>query len=227
MMLKMSSKVNEEIWSRYWTKKKGIRNFIFEKAVGFYRQYLIATQVRVYVERHFPLKGIFLELGSGTSETSIRILKQNRMLGAVDFSSYALSRAKKSPLIDFCIRADIFKLPLKDASVDGIWNVGVMEHFTRDENIKILHEFNRVLIKDGCCVLFWPWALAPSHIIFSSYERILGKIGIHKQVFPKTYSMLKRRRAVEGIMIKAGFMEVKFHPPLFDLTHWVVVGHKL
>lgn len=177
--------------------------------------------------RYFPLKGTFLELGSGTSEASIRISKQNRMLGAVDFSSYALSRAKKIPLIDFCLQADILSLPLKNASIDGIWNVGVMEHFTQDELVKILQEFNRVLRKDGCCVLFWPWVLAPSHLIFNAYERILGKIGIHKQVFPKTYSMFKRRRAIEGMMIKAGFMEVNFHPPLFDFTHWVVVGNKV
>ena len=222
----MSGKVNEEIWDRHWTKKKGMRNLFFDKAATFYRKYLIATQVRVYVERYFSLKGTFLELGSGTSETSIRISKQNRMLGAVDFSSYALSSAKKSRIMDFCIQADILRLPLKTASIDGIWNVGVMEHFTRDELVKILREFNRVLREDGCCVLFWPWALAPSHLIFSSYETILGKIGIHKQVFPKTYSMFKRRKAVEEIMLKAGFMEVNFHPPLFDFTHWVVVSKK-
>lgn len=226
MIVKMSSRVNEKIWDEHWAKKKGVRNIIFEKVVSFYRRSLIATQVRVYIDRYFPQIGIFLELGSGTSESSIRILKRNRLLGAVDFSPYALSRAKKISVVDFYIQADIFKLPLKDESIDGIWNVGVMEHFTEDELIQILREFNRVLRENRCCILFWPWILAPSHLIFSSYERILKGIGIHKQIFPETHSMFKRHKTVEKILKKAGFVEIKFHPPLFDLTHWVVVGCK-
>ena len=217
---------DREIWERYWAEKKGLRNLILENIFSLYRKSLIATQVCIYVERYFPQKGICLELGSGTSEASVKISKRNRILGAVDFSSHALSIARKISIMDFYIQADIFKLPLKDESIDGIWNVGVMEHFTEVELIQILKEFIRVLKNDRFCILFWPWTLAPSHIIFGTYERILRKMRIYKQIFPDAPSMFKRKEYVKKLMKKAGFADVRFHPPLFDFTHWVVVGHK-
>lgn len=217
----------KKIWDEHWVERKGIRNLIFETLVSFYRKYLTATQVRIYVDKYFSQKGIFLEMGSGTSESSCRISKQNRIFGGVDFSSYVLSRAKKDSMMDFYIQADIFKLPLKDESISGIWNVGVMEHFMDDEILEILKEFNRVLRKDDYCILFWPWIMAPSHLIFSFYEGLFRRVGIYKQVFPETRSMFKQRKPVEQMLKKAGFAEVKFHPPFFDLTHWAVVGHKI
>jgi len=217
--------LRRKTWERYWAEKES-RNSILENIFSLYRRSLIATQVCIYVERYFPQKGIYMELGSGTSETSVKILRRNRILGAVDFSSHALSRARKISIMDFYIQADIFKLPLKDESIDGIWNVGVMEHFTEVELIQILKEFNRVLKNDRFCVLFWPWILAPSHIIFGTYERILRKMRIYKQIFPDAPSMFKRKEYVKKLMKKAGFADVRFHPPLFDFTHWVVVGHK-
>ena len=221
----MLSRSRKEVWVGYWNKR-GMRSFL-NKAISLYRKFFIAIQVCIYVDRYFPKRGIFLEMGSGTTETSIKIPKRNRILGAVDLSFYILLKAKNISKMDFYIQADIFKLPLKDESIDGIWNVGVMEHFTENELIQILIEFNQVLRTGSYCILFWPWVLAPSHLIFNSYERIFRKIGIYKQVFPEAPSMFKHRRPVEEIMRKAGFDEIKCHPPLFDLTHWVVVGRKL
>lgn len=225
-MLKMNSTFTKEIWDEHWIEKEGIRSLIFKKLVSFYRKFLIAIQVCVYVDRYFSQKGIFLEMGSGTCESSYRISKKNRLFGAVDISAFALSRARTISIIDFCIQADIFKLPLKDASIDGIWNVGVMEHFNQEDLLKILNEFNRVLKKNSYCILFWPWIIAPSHLIFSYYEKILGIMGIYKQVFPVAPSMFKHRKTVEKMLKIVGFSEVRFHLPFFDLTHLVVVGHK-
>jgi ubiquinone/menaquinone biosynthesis C-methylase UbiE len=223
-MQKKKSMVTKEVWDEYWVKKKGIRGLFFEKLVSFYRRFLIATQVRIYADQYFSQKGIFLELGSGTCESSSKISKQNRLFGAVDLSANALLKARRITIIDFCIQADIFKLPFKDASIDGIWNVGVMEHFNRDELTKVLKEFNRVLKKNGCCILFWPWIIAPSHTIFGLYEKFLGLMGIRKKVFPEPASMFKSSKTVAELLKRAGFKKVKFHLPFFDFTHVAVVG---
>ena len=214
-----------EVWDEYWNKGESVS--FFNKAVSFYRKVVIATQVCIYVDQYFPKRGIFLEMGSGTSETSVKIPTQNRILGAVDFSFYVLLKAKNISKMDYYIQMDILELSLKEESIDGIWNVGVMEHFTPDELIQILKEFYRVLRTGSYCILFWPWVLAPSHLIFNSYERIFRKMGIYKRMFPEAPSMFKKREFVEEILRKVGFGEVKFYPPFFDLTHWVVVGHKL
>lgn len=226
-MLKMNNKVTKETWDKHWFAKNEIKNLIFERSVSFYRKYLTGTQVCTHVNRYFSKKGIFLEMGSGTCESSYRVSKQDRSLGAVDISEYALLRARSTSKMDFFIQADIFKLPLKNSSIDGIWNVGVMEHFSKEDLIKILNEFNRVLKKNSYCILFWPWTIAPSHIIFSSYEKIFRIVGIYKQVFPRATSMFKHRKSIENMLKVAGFSNVTFHLPLFDFTHVVVVGHKL
>lgn len=210
-------------WEAHWREK---RERIFERVCSFYRKCFIANQVRVHVERYFPREGIFLEMGAGTCESSVKITRGKRILGAVDFSASALAIAKENAFMHFYIQADIFSLPFRDSSVNGIWNVGVMEHFTREELLKILKEFNRVLRKGGYCILLWPWIIAPSHLIFNTYEWIIRKLGTNIQVFPASPSMFKHRKPVESILKEAGFGDIRFHHPLLDLTHWVVVGRK-
>ncbi len=212
------------VWERHWCER---RESIFEHVCSFYRKFLIANQLRFYIERYFPREGIFMEMGSGTCESSVKIAKKNRTLGALDFSATALAIAKKNGIMHFYIQADIFSLPFKEESIDGIWNVGVMEHFTEKELLQILKEFNRVLRAGAHCILLWPWIIAPSHLLFSTYERISRKLGTHIQVFPPSPSMFKHRKPIKDVLREAGFVDVKFHPPFFDLTHWVVVGRKI
>ena len=58
--------------------------------------------------------------------------------------------------------AEQFRLPFADATFEGVYNLGVMEHFTTDEIARILSEFRRVLRPGGKAVLFWPRTSAPS-----------------------------------------------------------------
>lgn len=59
------------------------------------------------------------------------------------------------------IHADVRDLPFRDKSLDGIWNLGVMEHFEEDEQLLVLREFHRVLKPGGRLLLWWPpvWAI--------------------------------------------------------------------
>lgn len=233
---------DKKVWDKHWSGRRwrgsGSGSSLFERVSSFYRRNFIARQVRTYTDRYFPREGFFLECGSGTSESSSRIPRRGRRLFcAVDFSYKALSMAKKErsekgTRMDFFVQADNFNLPFKDESVDGIWNVGVREHFGEDELVEILAEFKRVLKKNRCCVLFWLWVLAPSHLLFSSYEKIQGWRGIDKKLFPDSPSMFKRWGSSGGSsrvvrrLEEMRFAEIKFHPPLFDLTHWAVVLRK-
>jgi len=86
---------------------------------------------------------------------------EGRFLIGVDWSHEALTRAARVPQIRECLRADIRGLPWDDHSVDGIWNLGVMEHFDEPDQRAILREFHRVLVPGGHLLLWWPppWAL--------------------------------------------------------------------
>jgi ubiquinone/menaquinone biosynthesis C-methylase UbiE len=54
------------------------------------------------------------------------------------------------------LQGDLFALPYRDGSLDGIFNLGVMEHFTGPQIDRILQEFHRVLKPNGRVILFWP-----------------------------------------------------------------------
>src|SRR5262249_41585528 len=109
-----------------------------------------------FLDRYFPASGVFVEAGSGTSETSIRVDKRggSRTLVALDLIVPVLEMC--DPVMDVRVSGDIFRLPFADDSIDGIWNVGVMEHFTHEQIDAIMRELLRVLRPGARVVLLWP-----------------------------------------------------------------------
>lgn len=142
-------------WDNHWSTKN-IRQKFFGRMATFYRKNLICKLVSDYNDKCFPKKGIFLEAGSGTTESSIGISKEERIFIACDISRYPLLRITND-IIDTRIQADIFKLPFADDTIDGIYNIGVMEHFTFEDNIILFKEFKRILRPGGIIILYWPW----------------------------------------------------------------------
>ena len=154
-------------WDEFWDRKnKGL----LSRFLTFYRIQIIGRSVNYYINKFFIQEGIFFECGSGTSETTLKTYKKRRTFVAHDYSASVLEYTRFNPQIDRCINGDIFKLPLPDNSIDGIWNVGVMEHFNLEEIDKILVEFYRVLNKGGRIILFWPMAYAPYEIFLNIVE---------------------------------------------------------
>jgi hypothetical protein len=72
-------------WSRHWSGNQ--QQSVSQRFFSFYRSAVFAWGVRYFIERHFPQAGVFVEAGSGTSETSSRIHKHGgaRKLLALDF----------------------------------------------------------------------------------------------------------------------------------------------
>lgn len=142
------------VWLQHWSEKN--QRSIWQRFFSFYRKAVFARTVRFFTDRYFPPSGILVEAGSGTSETSMRIDKHNgaRTLVAVDIVRFVLEQCH--PVMDAKLAGDIFRLPFKENSVDGIWNVGVMEHFTQEQIDQILGEFHRVLRPRAPMILLWP-----------------------------------------------------------------------
>lgn len=172
----------KDSWNEYWhshfKSKKG------QKLIHFIRTKLIAKSVRHFVEMYFKDTGNFVEMGSGSSQTSVLIRKKSRLLYCLDFAFEPLVHARLIPVIDGGIQSDLFHLPFRNDSVDGIWNLGVMEHFTDEEINKILKEFNRVLKHGAYAILFWP----PYFGWYKLTSLVLGKVlGVIKRRYVKLY----------------------------------------
>ena len=141
-------------WSEHWSDHNQ-RSFS-QQFFSLYRRAVFARTVAWHIDRFFPPSGVFIEAGSGTSETSERIDKRGgaRQLVALDLVLEVVARAH--PVMDARIAADCFHLPFADASIDGLWNVGVMEHFTHDLIDAMMREFHRVLRPGAPILLLWP-----------------------------------------------------------------------
>lgn len=192
-------------WTKHWSSSN--QNSLAQRFFSFYRKAVFARTVSYFIDHYFPDNGIFIEAGSGTSETSMRInkLSGNRLLIAVDIILPVLEHTH--PIMDLCICGDIFKLPFQDNSLDGLWNVGVMEHFTHDQIDHILGEFNRVLKPRAPILLLWPSDNSVPQKMLRSLEKIINvRNGSENFRFhPDEISKLKSVEECRTILKRHGF----------------------
>lgn len=217
----------ETQWEKHWNSLNK-ESSTFGRFCSFYRTRVIANAVSHYLERYFPEEGFFAECGSGTSQTSVKLDKKSRKIAAVDISMQALHQASKIRQNDACIKASVFSMPFKDSSLDGLWNLGVMEHFTSEEIDAALLEFNRVLKKGSSAVLFWPPKYGPVAFGIFFTENFSKHI-LRKQLelFPDEVSRLSSEIKIKEKAKKAGFSDLKIHYSPRDLfTHKIVVLKK-
>ena len=216
----MTSKEWDEHWSRSFVSLNGI--------FRFYRMYVMSNALSFFFEKYFPKNGIFVECGSGTSLTSHMVKKHGRKLVALDISGKALEEAKKSRTIDFFVHGDTLKLPFKPNSVDGIWNMGVLEHFTHSEIDMALQEYLRALKKNAYVIIFWPPVYSSTGIAYRTIERLI-KLATRKKFsfYPDEISRLKSRKEAMSVMSRNGFSECRvFFPWRNCFGDLVVVARK-
>lgn len=215
-------------WDDYWTKKKTKSQAIYRAVAGFYREFIIKRSLNYFIEKEFKKGSKLLHAGSGTGQADTDILNTHKIT-ALDISSealrlYGLNNGNKAKLL----KASIFDIPVKNSTFDGIYNMGVMEHFTQDEDVKILKEFSRVLKSDGKIILFWPPKFGISVIFLNSLHFALNNILKRNiRLHPEEISLVKSKKQVKDILGKGGFRLVKFYFGPADLfTHCVIVAKK-
>ena len=224
--MKNKDALQKKEWDEYWLHQND--ESLFGRICALHRKLFISRLVQAYAERFFPKKGIFLEAGSGSSGSSFRIVKHQRKLIALDISPEALKKAKAIGHLDEYKEGSIFDIPFKDNALDGIWNLGVMEHFTEEEINKILQEFYRVVKPGGTVILFWPPVFGSSQVVLSSIEKVYNAVSNRKiQFFPDEVSVLKGRQHVRRIISRSKFIIKKIGFSPIDLyTHLNIVLKK-
>jgi ubiquinone/menaquinone biosynthesis C-methylase UbiE len=228
-MTKQKAISEEKEWDKYWTKKKTPSQAVYRKIASFYRQFIIKRALNNFLEKEFE-KGIrLLHAGSGSGQVDKDIAKKFDIT-ALDISAEALRLYKfYNGSHSKTLKASIFEIPVKNASFDGIYNLGVHEHFTNDENQKIFKEFKRVLKPNGKIVLFWPPKFSLSVIVLNTTHFILNDIlGKKIRLHPEEISLIESKQQVKEILKTAGFKMTKYYFGLKDLfTHCVIVAKKI
>ena len=214
----MPNQANTLNWTTYF---HGENKPFFQRLLSFYRKAFISRAVKYYTDKYFPGEGIFLEAGAGTSQSSSRIEKLGRKLIALDLNHYVLAQHN---CLDYKVQGDILSLPVRSRSVHGLWNLGVMEHFTDVEIKVILKEFKRILKDDGVLLLFWPPFYAPFQIVLNSIAWLSHKFFNKKiEFFPSEINRYQNKQRLINFLQTADLKLVKTYFNILDLFSYVVV----
>ena len=196
---------NENEWDAHWASLDSKRS-IFSLLSVATRRFIFQPAVAFYAKRFFSESGVFVEAGCGTAESSARVTRNSRKLIGLDFSAVALRAAQTVGRMDALVQADIFAIPCRSQSVDGIWNLGVMEHFTEPQIRSCLREFRRVLKPGGVILLFWPAENNSSRWLLGPIESIVSRRrGSNFTFFPDEISRLQSKRQAQLLIESEGF----------------------
>lgn len=227
-MSKIKALNEEKEWDKYWTKEKSASQAIYRVTAGFYRKFIIKRALNHFVGKEFKKGAILLHAGSGAGQVDKDLVKRFDIT-ALDISGEALKLYKANNSENAkIIQASIFDIPVKDNTFDGIYNLGVHEHFTGSENAKILKEFWRVLNENGKIILFWPAKFSLSVMFLNTIHFILNDILKRKiKLHPDEISLIENKKQVENVLRDCGFKLLKFYFGPKDLfTHCVIVARK-
>ncbi len=222
----MQQNKEKKRWNIYWSSLRGRRSLL-GRFLELFRKYVIAPAVAHYFDKYFPKKGTFVEAGSGSAQTSAKIRKYCRKIIAVDISEEALKQASKVNVVDETRLADIRQMPFKKESIDGIWNLGVMEHFEEKETIKIINHFHDLLKKDGRVILLWPADYSLFRILVVPFETIARIFKKNYSVFPDEICRIHSKKHLISMLKRTKFKKYRIHFNIRDAyTHYVIVLYK-
>jgi len=217
-------------WDIYWADKdkKNKSNTWYDFIATIYRKLILKNILNHFIRKYFP-KGLkVLHAGCGSGQVDVGLVDYLNIT-AIDISSNALKIYKRIHG-EKCeiIQGDIFHLPFPNESFDGLYNLGVMEHFTQDEINLILVEFKRVLKPTGKMIIFWPPTYGLTVFILDSIHFILNNIfRINVKLHPDEITRLRSKKHGINTFKEAGFYVAECYFGIRDMyTQVVIIGEK-
>lgn len=215
-------------WDDYWSDNDGAQR-VYGRIALFYRNRIIRPTLTHWMTRTFPDGGRLLHAGCGSGGVDVD-LHRFASVTALDFSAKGIrSYAAIHPGFVGLTQGDVFVLPFRDRSFDGVFNLGVMEHFTEGEIQTALCEMHRVLRPGGHVVLFWPpeWGLSVNALraVRAAFKLILRR---DVQFHPDEINRIRSRRQCRRWLEQSGFSLERFAFGPRDLfTHQIVVARRV
>jgi 2-polyprenyl-3-methyl-5-hydroxy-6-metoxy-1,4-benzoquinol methylase len=217
-------------WDTYWAGRQHVRaeRSMYDVGAQFYRRFLIEPLLTSVISREFKLGATLLHAGCGGGEVDKKVVSEFQVT-ALDISSNALDLYRsRHPNVE-TINTNIFDLTDLSARFDGVYNLGVMEHFSASEIVAILKQFNSALKPGGKLVLLWPPVYGLSVIALHAIHFVLNKIlrrGI--QLHPPEPTKVSSRRQLASYFDAAGFrLRSMQFGPRDAFTYVVVIADKL
>jgi len=211
-------------WDDYWNPKRRASSIVYDFVAGLYRRMVIRRRLNHFIMRHFRHGARLLHAGCGSGQVDVDV-QRDMQITALDISKAALQfYTRNNPGIKALKHGSILNLPFEDGLFDGVYNLGVVEHFTQAELEIIFGEFHRVLEPKGKLVLFWPHRFATSVIFLRMIQRLLRLLpGAEECLHPPEVSLLRSRQQARDLLSAAGFRVIDYYFGLRDLFVQAVV----
>ena len=97
------------------------------------------------------------------------------------------------------VRGDILYIP-EDGRFDGIYNLGVIEHFETADILQMLTSFRGALRREGKLVMFWPHMWATSVLGLKFVGALTGR-----KYHPDEVSLCRGRAYTREFLMAAGW----------------------
>jgi dolichol-phosphate mannosyltransferase len=216
--------VETQGWDGYWSEKKQCLKVVYDVGAGVYRRLVIRPNLRRFMDAHFAPGARVLHAGCGSGQVDVDLHGRLRVT-AVDISVPALQLyARNNPRAYRIEQASIFSLPYEAGAFDGVFNLGVLEHFSDDEIRQILREFHRVLKPGGKIIAFWPHRWGTSVVALRALTALIGMVAREvPQLHPPEVSLVRSRRQVARLLESSGFVLRDYYFGVRDLFVQCVV----
>ncbi len=215
-------------WDEYWESKKCAKGLLYDGAASFYRKFIIQPSLNYFIKKYFSRGSRLLHAGCGSGQMDVKIVKKFSIV-ALDNSICALNIYKRlNKDRAEVIQGDIFDIPFDSYKFDGIYNLGVFEHFTEEQINNILLEFHRILKSDGKVVIFWPPIFGVS-VVFLKFLRLVMRKILRKNIrlHPEEITLVKSKAQINPIFERANFKIIEYYfGPKDFFTHVVIVAEK-
>jgi len=220
---------DDQGWDDYWeTHKTKADRMVYDAVASIYRKWIIRPSLNAFVGRYFAPGSQVLHAGCGSGQVDVDIRNRVKITG-LDISVRALDFYKKTNK-NLCevLHGSIFSIPLPAESMDGVYNLGVMEHFTEDEIHAILGELHRVLRAGGRAILFWPPEFGLSVMFLKGLKAAFAAAGQpDKKFHPDEITRVRSRKHVTDLLESAGFSVLAYSfGPRDAFTYAVIVAEK-
>jgi dolichol-phosphate mannosyltransferase len=219
-------------WDSYWTRGQEKSRQVYSVIASIYRRFAIRRNLNRFIRKHFAPGARLLHAGCGSGQVDA-MLSREMKITAVDISLPALeSYRHNNPGAEAVRHGDILHLSeMPNESFDGAYNLGVVEHFSREQIVQILAEMGRTVKPGGKVVIFWPHRRATSVFVIKLIHRILDFVRPHGgqsvRLHPPEISLLESREQAREVVERAGFNLVEYYFGMRDLlVQAVVVGCK-
>jgi ubiquinone/menaquinone biosynthesis C-methylase UbiE len=221
-----ATQTQDQGWDAYWdgsnTRAWGP---LYDIIASFYRKRVIRPSLNRFVKRYFQPGAHVLHAGCGSGQVDADIRDHVSIVG-LDISTRALHLYRSQGGPCRALQGNILSIPLLDHTVDGVYNLGVMEHFDENEIRKILHEFHRVLKDSGRALVFWPPEFGLSVLFFKGLRWIFHNILRKKNAkfHPDEITRVRSFRHVTQLFEAEGFRVLGHSFGPRDFFTYVVVA---